>query len=287
MFQHRRRDRFEETSNDENDRFQYSNGNRERESPFLFFCFLFFLLDFDFPFFVDFIFIWTKSSMDKFIRKSLLKRENCFERDFDCPQWITEVYPQIKSIEFDDNRIRIRRRRRRRRTNDDEDDDRYSSMVSLDDELNDDKSFDENLLDRIDLFKKRKSSEQIEENQCEYPDEQSYYSVLFDHYRQTNVCSSNKQLKDLFEQIEKYFQKHFSSVQIRLNEDNSLDSTRYQCQITNCFNLRVPLTRFCSKHFIENDQNQVLFEKCFLCQQIVVKHDDKHLFHLSCPLDCQ
>lgn len=219
-------------------------------------------------------------SMEKFIRKSLLKRENCFERDIFCPQWINDDYPQLKSIEFDVNLPN--------RTVDD----RCSSTICLDDEFNEEKSFEENLLDRIDFFDKTKCFQQIEENQCEYPDEQSFYSSLFDHYHQTNVCSSTKQLKDLVDQIDKYFRKHFSSFPTRLDDDDdddetSLDSARLQCQTTPCLNVRLPLTRFCSKHFLENDQNQILFEKCFLCQQIVVKHDDKHFFHLSCRLNRQ
>jgi hypothetical protein len=185
--------------------------------------------------------------MESLLRKSLNRREKCFEKNV-CPTWLLSILPtRIKSVESIVD-------------NDNE------QQIKIDIDLS-----PYQLISSIPQLNQQISKET--NSYFEYPNQISFQSEQLNNYSQFICSPSNQQLIYLFKQLKQFQEK---------KTKNSLKKNENKCEEENCFNRSIPLTSFCKIHLLEKNFKQILFVKCHHCQQISIKEDNKNLIHF-CP----
>lgn len=183
--------------------------------------------------------------MQNVLRKSLLKREKCYEDNI-CPRWLLNILPnRIKSIELIEE-------------NEDQ-----SKVVVVD-------LFPFEMNNGIPQLTSKVTCENRNVH-FEYPNEIANENQSFENSFQFLYSPSNQQLNFLFNKFKDNFQSNFDEIAQEINEN--------KCSQTNCSIRRIPLTDFCEKHLIENDRKQILFSECRFCQQSHFEKDNKNLLH--------
>jgi hypothetical protein len=187
--------------------------------------------------------------MESIVRKSLNKREKCFEMN-SCPIWLLSILPaRIKSVE---SIVDQENNEQQSKFNVDLSPFKFNSSIPL---LNEEK---------ILYFNENKSH-------FEYPNDISFENQFLNNSSQLISSPSNEQLFYLFNQL-KQFQK-------KTKRRNFSKKTEVKCREMNCFNNSIPLTEYCPHHLLENDEKQILFVKCNQCQQISIQEDKKNILH--------
>jgi hypothetical protein len=182
--------------------------------------------------------------MENLLRKSLNKREKCFEINA-CPEWLSTILPtRIKSVELivenDNEQTKVPIDLSPYQLN--------SSIPKLNEEI----------LNQTKI-------------NVEYPNDISQENQLLNNASQLIFSPSNEQLIYLFNKL-KQFQPNEKKI--------SSYKTFNQCQEENCSNKKIPLNDYCLIHLFENDSKQILFVKCNHCQHISIKDDNRNILHI-------
>jgi hypothetical protein len=183
--------------------------------------------------------------MENLLRKSLNKREKCFEIN-SCPEWLLTILPtRIKSVELivenENEQSKIAIDLSPYQLN--------SSIPKLNEEI-------------------------LNQNQMniEYPNDIYQNNQLLMNSSQLIFSPSNEQLIYLLKKL-KQFKENENKI-FFLNENVN------QCKEENCSNKKIPLTNFCLNHLFKNDSKQILFVKCNFCQDISIKEDNRNILHI-------
>jgi hypothetical protein len=190
--------------------------------------------------------------MESVVRKCLNVREKCFDEN-SCPIWLSTILPtRIKSIES---------------IGDNDNEQQSKEIVDL-------SPF--KLISSIPLLNQEnvnyiyQSNNSESNSNFEYPNDFSFENEQLNNSYQFITSPSNQQLFYLFNKLKQFQQKKVP---------DSFNENQTKCKHSNCSNRLIPLTSFCKIHLLENDEKQILFDKCNHCQQISVHHDKINLLH--------
>jgi hypothetical protein len=190
--------------------------------------------------------------MESVVRKCLNVREKCFEVN-SCPVWLLTILPtRITSIES---------------INDNDNEQQSKEVIDL-------SPF--KLVSSIPLLNQENlnyiyqiNNDDMNSN-FEYPNDLSFENEQLNNSYQFISSPSNQQLNYLFKKLKQFQQQ---KIQNPSHQNKDL------CKHANCSNHSIPLTSFCKIHLLENDQKQILFDKCNHCQQLSVHHDNTNILH--------
>jgi hypothetical protein len=194
--------------------------------------------------------------MDSIVRKCLSARERTFEQS-GCPAWLSSILPsRIKSVET---------------IIDNECESEPTPPVDLS---------PYKLVHRIVLLPKQNvdgSAVSVSNvDQHEYPHQSSFVDEQLNNACQLLYSPSNAQLLELLTRLRR--RDVGSERAAPVLHDNQ------RCTITDCERRRVPLTRFCRTHLIDNDDQQIFVSKCSDCDEMFVREDKRAIFHLCSSL---
>ena len=184
--------------------------------------------------------------MESLLKRSLNNREKCFEID-SCPLWLSKILPnRIKTVELIvenvNEQVKIAIDLSPYQLN--------SSIPLLTDEF---------------VVKE-------EDNDDEYPHDQSHQNQFLRNSSEYLLKPSNEQIYFLLKQLK----------QNQLNEKKNEEKEKkfHRCENAKCPKEKIPLTNYCLSHLYETDSRQILLVQCHSCQQISFKEDKKNLLHI-------
>ena len=200
--------------------------------------------------------------MEATLRKCLNEREKSFG-NVSCPGWLIEILPhRIQSID-------------KPREDEDEDDDEEESSSRPIVDLH-----PYQLIDRIPLLSSNFTSEKVSSNaDDEYPHDESFLQQHFAHLLQLTSSPSSAQLSALLEE------QRSISVKKRISSlEPSTKTKTGQCAESGCAARSIPLTRFCGRHLLRQDEKQILFDHCLHCDQLSFRADKTSRLHFCSQL---